>query len=254
MRKIESFEQLREVIEALGDNLKRPIKLLVLISMITMIQLRKVYDHEAEARYAADMVAGESLPAIKGNFDLSVPALYCYDGEHRLNAARENGETYVLMELTPGTKRDATLNAAGVNARHGVERKEEDEVNAVMTLLNDKEWRTWSSTRIAKLTRTNVPFVEKLRQEKESRCAESSADSATPTKRKVLRNGTEYEMTIPAKPKKDPVEVALSKIVKLIESVDSEDRQRLVGAVVDKLKGNDATANTKSRSIFGISI
>lgn len=242
MREIDSFEQLREVVGAVGDNLKKPLKLFVPISMITMIQLRKVYDNEAEARYAADMEAEESLPALKGNFDLSVPALYCYDGEHRLNAARKISRMHVPMELLPGNKRDAILNAAGVNTRHGVDWKEEDAVNAVMTLLNDKEWRTWSSTRIAKLTRTNVPLVEKLRQEKESQNAEPAADTAKPTKRKVLRNGTEYEMTIPAKPKKDPIEVALGKIVKLVESVGSEERQRLVDALVNKLKREDTAA------------
>ncbi len=116
---IDSFEQLREVVASVGDNLKKPLRLLVLASMITMIQLRKVYDHEAEARYAESMEAGESLPALRGNFDLSIPALYCYDGEHRLNAARTKERTHVLMDLVPGTKRDAILNAAGVNAQHG---------------------------------------------------------------------------------------------------------------------------------------
>lgn len=235
MKRVDSFEQLREIVESVGDNLKSSLRILVLITMITMIQLRRVYDHEAEKKYAQDMEAGESLPALKGNFDLAIPKLYCYDGEHRLNAAKSIGRTHILMELTPGTERDATLNAAGVNSRHGVDRKDEDETNAVTTLLDDEEWRTWSSTMIAKITRTNVPLVEKLRQERDP-----ATDTTKPTKRKVFRNGKEYMMTIPVKPRKDPVEVTLSKIIKLVESVGPDERQRLVDAVVDKLKGGES--------------
>ncbi len=242
MQRIDSFEQLREAVEAAGYNLKKPLRVLVLIAMITMIQLRKVYSTEAETRYAECEAAGETLMAIKGIFDLSVPALYCYDGEHRMNALIKNGKTHIAMELQPGTKREAILKAAGENDKHGVDLKDEDKHNIVMTLLDDEEWRCWSSTRIAKITRTSVPFVEKLRQEKESRDDASAPVSAKPMKRKAVRKGTEYEMKIPVKSKKDPVDVALAKFVKLVEPFSAEDRQRLVAAVVDKLKNGETAA------------
>ena len=236
MKKIDSFVQLCGVIEGAEVSIKRPLRVLVPLIMIVMIQLRRLYDSEAEARYAECMAAGEALPAIKGHYDLAAEKIYCFDGEHRLNAARKNGETHIIMELTPGTKRDAVLRAAGENDIHGVDRKDEDKRNIVMTLLEDKEWRCWSSTRIAKITRTSVPFVEKLRQEKESPGEGTVAGEPQPTQRKVVRNGKEYSMKVKTKAKKDPVEVALTKIVKLVESFDGDDRKRLTDAIPDKLK------------------
>lgn len=242
MKQVDSFEQLREAVEAVGANIKKPLRVLVLITMITMIQLRKLYSTEAEARYADCEAAGETLQAVKGLYDLSVPALYCYDGEHRMNALIKNGKTHIVMELEQGTKREAILKAAGENDKHGVDLKGEDKDNIVMTLLEDEEWRTWSSTRLAKITRTSVPFVEKLRQEKEASVNGATAGVAKPTKRKVIRKGKEYEMKVATKPKKDPVKVALTKIMKLVESVAVEERKRLVKAVLDKLKGEDTAA------------
>lgn len=242
MKQIDSFEQLREVVEAFGTNIKKPLRALVVVTMITVIQLRKIYSIEAEARYAECQAAGETWPAIKGLFDLAIPALYCYDGEHRLKATIKNGKTHIVMELAPGTEREAVLKAAGENDTHGVDRQEDDTRNIIMTMLEDAEWGCWSSTRIAKITRTNVPMVEKYRQEREAQSGTTAIGEVKPKKRKVFRNGKEYEMKIPVKPKKDPVEVALAKIVKLVEPFAAEDRQRLVSAVLDKLKGEDTAA------------
>ena len=236
MKKIDSLVDLREVTDEVEVSIKKPLRVLVPLIMIIMIQLRRLYDSEAEVRYAECMAAGEVLPAIKGHYDLATEKIYCFDGEHRLNAARKNGDTHIAMELTPGTKRDAVLRAAGENDIHGVDRKDEDKRNIVMTLLEDKEWRCWSSTRIAKVTRTSVPFVEKLRQEKESPGEGTVAGEPQSTQRKVVRNGKEYNMKVKVKAKKDPVEVALAKIVKLVESFDGDDRKRLTDAIPEKLK------------------
>ena len=62
------------------------------------------------------------------------------------------------------------------------------------------------------------------------------AGEPQPTQRKVVRNGKEYSMKVKTKSKKDPVEVALTKIVKLVESFDGDDRKRLTDAIPDKLK------------------
>ena len=240
--RIDSFEQLREATEAAGNNLKKPLRVLVFIAMITMIQLRKAYSTDTEDRYFECMKAGDVFPAIKGIYDLSASKIFGFDGEHRLNSTKRNGQTHILMELTPGTERDAILNAAGVNDAHGLGRTDEDKRNAVLALLADSEWQRWSSTKLAKISRTSVPFVEGLRQEGEEVLGTSKDGSGKTTKRKVERNGKVYEMTIPTRQHKDPVQVALAKIVKLVDAFDPEERQRLIVAVMDKLKDGETAA------------
>jgi hypothetical protein len=194
MLRIDSFDQLREKVETAGDNPRKPLRCMAPVGMITMIQLRKNYNVETEERYAAAMAAGDVFPAIKGNFDFTVPAIFCYDGEHRLGAVKRNGDTHIIMELTPGSERNAILNAAGVNGTHGLDRTNEDKRSAVEKLLADSEWKTWSSTRIAKLTRTSVPFVEELRQEAERMVEGGKAGPGKPRMRKFERNGKSHIM------------------------------------------------------------
>ncbi|QXD15805.1 hypothetical protein GQ464_002330 [Rhodocaloribacter litoris] len=61
------------------------------------------------------------------------------------------------------SRRDAILHSVGANAEHGLRRTGADKRRAVMTLLQDEEWRRWSDREIARRCRVSHPFVAKMR-------------------------------------------------------------------------------------------
>lgn len=237
---INAAEDMLKVGEMLKGGAKKTIRCMVLIPIIIALQLRSAFSQGTAKKYAVAQKDGVVLPPANGNLDLEAMEVYCYDGAHRLEAAKLNGETHLLMELTLGTKREATLNAAGVNEEHGLPRTKEDKRNSVETILADSEWRSRSSSWIAQVTHTSVPYVEELRKRADKAAGAQEGESAAPKKRRVMRGGKEYEMTIPTKPAKDPVDVILARVVKLAQTLDDTDRSRLSRAIVDALGGDAA--------------
>ena len=73
------------------------------------------------------------------------------------------GEEEISADIRPGTQRDARLFAVGANQTHGLRRSNEDKRRAVLVLLKDEEWCTWSDREIAKRCGVTHPFVAKLR-------------------------------------------------------------------------------------------
>ncbi len=240
MEQINNLEDLRRVAEAFKDGTKKSIRCMVPICMVKMIQLRKTNSTETVKKYAAAMKEGATMPPANGNLDIETLEIYCYDGAHRIEARKLNGETHIPMDLTPGTKRDATLNAAGVNEEHGLPRNKEDKFNAVDTVLADPECSCRSSSWIADLTKTSVPYVEALRKKADKAAKELGKKTVAPRTRLVKRNGCEYEMVIPEKPAKDPVDVILGKFAKMVGTLNEADRDRLLKAIIKKLGGKAA--------------
>jgi hypothetical protein len=72
------------------------------------------------------------------------------DGFHRVQAYMVLEHTEIVCDVRKGGKRDATLFSLGANATHGLRRTNEDKRRAVLTMLNDPEWRTWSDSEIAR--------------------------------------------------------------------------------------------------------
>jgi len=66
------------------------------------------------------------------------------DGHHRAKAALATGLTEIDAEVMPGTRRDALLYALSANRVHGLKRSNADKRHAVLLILADAEWRTWS--------------------------------------------------------------------------------------------------------------
>jgi hypothetical protein len=87
------------------------------------------------------------------------------DGYHRWHAAREADITSFRCDIRQGSRRDAILFACSANVLHGLRRKNADKHRAVMTLLNDAEWSTWSDNVIAEKCGVSHPFVGKLRSQ-----------------------------------------------------------------------------------------
>ena len=116
------------------------------------------------AEYAELMRTGVKFPPVVAFFDNS--HFWLVDGFHRLAAVRKAGLPYIEVQIGSfGTQRDARLHSAGVNGDHGLQRTNADKRHAVLMLLQDEEWGSWSDSAIAKACGVSHPFVGKVRAE-----------------------------------------------------------------------------------------
>ena len=91
---------------------------------------------------------------------------YLVDGFHRYFAYKKaGGIDEILADVHEGTKRDAILFSASVNATHGLRLTNQDKRKHVLVLLTDDEWSLWSDNAIAKHCKVTQPFVSKIRKE-----------------------------------------------------------------------------------------
>src|SRR5690606_10483672 len=81
----------------------------------------------------------------------------------------------------------AVLFSVGANAKHGLQRTNEDKRRAVTTLLIDPEWQKWSDREIARRTGVHHDTVGTYRRE-----LEASGGIRQITQREVMRGGTTY--------------------------------------------------------------
>lgn len=136
------------------------------------------------AEYAEDMRQGAEFPRVVLFFDGT--EYWLADGFHRVEAARQAGHEEIGAEIRQGDRRKAVLFSVGANANHGFRRTNEDKRRAVMTLLDDEEWRKWSDNKIASQCGVSHPFVGSLR---------SSLVTVTSDERRyTTKHGTEAVM------------------------------------------------------------
>lgn len=103
------------------------------------------------------------------------PVIVLYDGEcywladgyHRWHAHRNREEQGIACVIYTGTRRDAVLYSVGANCDHkpALPRSREDKRRAVMTLLQDPEWRNWSDREIALQCKVDHKTVGKIRRD-----------------------------------------------------------------------------------------
>lgn len=125
------------------------------------LQSRVEVDEETVADYALAIEAGDKFPPVLAFFDGI--HYYLTDGYHRYHAYKRAGRASIEVEVEYGTLRDAIFRSTGVNAKHGMRRTNADKRKAVMTLLDDFEWETMSSSEIAKHCGVSPAFVSNLR-------------------------------------------------------------------------------------------
>jgi len=128
-------------------------------------QSRKEIDQYTVDVYAEAMLEGVEFPAVRIFHDGI--HYYLADGFHRYFAAIKAKRTGIEAEVTSGTLSDAILYAVGANDKHGKPRTVEDKRNAVMMMLDNFEWSSWSTAEIAKQCKVSQPFVAGLRKGKE---------------------------------------------------------------------------------------
>lgn len=122
-------------------------------------QCRVSMDAATVERYREAWLDGADFPAVTVYDDGE--RRYLVDGFHRTEAALKAGKRKIRAQVIQGTRREAVLYAAGVNAEHGLQRTNDDKRRAVDMLLADPEWRQWSNRRLAKIVRVSPPFVAK---------------------------------------------------------------------------------------------
>lgn len=156
-------------------------------------QSRAEIDERVVDEYAEAVKDGAEFPPVRvyhdGNF------YYLADGFHRYFAHLKAGKAGIKADVMNGTLRDAVLHSLGANALHGLRRTNADKRKAVMTMLEDFEWNTWSDREIARQCNVSGPFVASLREslgkpEEERKFKTSTGKTTT---RKVAKETKEPE-------------------------------------------------------------
>lgn len=121
------------------------------ISTITVngsTQARTEINQSIVAEYSEALKAGTVFPPVIVFEDGA--SIWLADGFHRYHAHLHAGLSEIDCDVRIGTQRQAILFSLSANASHGLRRTNEDKRKAVMTLLNDPEWSSWSDNAIAK--------------------------------------------------------------------------------------------------------
>ena len=158
-------------------------------------QLRAACSSVTVQEYSEALAAGATFPPVIVFSDGD--SYWLSDGFHRFEAHQSAGLAKINAEIRDGGLRDAKLFAAGANADHGLRRTQADKRSAILVLLTDPEWRSWSDKEIARRTATSDKTVAKVRRELsgEGVNAEIRVEERTFT----TRHGTEAKRRIPSR-------------------------------------------------------
>ena len=133
------------------------------INITEAAQPRVTLDDAYTEEITTELQAGSEFPPVVV-FQES-QEYWLADGFHRYYAHIKSGLSEIKAEIHPGGMREAILYAVGANATHGKRRSNEDKRKAVLTLLQDSAWGTWSDRFIAGKCRVSQPFVGTIRKE-----------------------------------------------------------------------------------------
>lgn len=196
-------------------------------------QARRQLCEKTVQEYREAMEEGASFPPVKVFHDGK--DYWLADGFHRTHAALKTEAKTVEVDVATGTRRDAILYAVGANATHGLKRNNDDKHDAVLTLLDDDEWREWSDREISKRCNVSASFVAKIRKE-------MTPEEAPPTER-IYKNkhGQEAKMQTAKIGKPEPKQDAPkpeTRKVEITEEIPAEWR-----AAQEEAEGEDISLN-----------
>lgn len=149
-------------------------------------QPRAEIDTELVSEYRDRMADGDTFPPVEVVFDGT--DYWCWDGHHRVLAARRNGDNAIVANVRQGTLRDAQWLSFGANKDHGKRRERGDVRRALEAILADEEWSKTPQTKIAEHLGTSQGYVSEV---KSYLIANDKIHRSSVT---VTRNGTTYEM------------------------------------------------------------
>lgn len=170
------------------------------------IQVRVCLSKDTVDDYAERMREGDDFPPIDVFHDGT--NYWLANGFHRHAATRQIGRSEIKVRLHRGAKREALLFALKADTNYGLRRTNRDKRRAFELMWEDSEWRKWSHGIKAKTVGVSERTISNWEKEVSPKITE------TEQKKKFIRNGKEYEMTIPAKKAatvgKEPTATALA--------------------------------------------
>ena len=126
------------------------------------INARAAVRREITLEYAEALKAGARFPPVTVFFDGT--AYWLADGFHRYVAYEIAGIAEIPVEIRLGTPRAAALYSAAANGLHGLRPTRSDRRKAIIRLLEDPEWRSWTNQQIAQLCGAEPDMVDELRR------------------------------------------------------------------------------------------
>jgi hypothetical protein len=126
-------------------------------------QQRITLNQEVVIEYAEAMRQGDQFPPVNLTYDGT--NYWLTDGFHTTEAAWSIGVVDIEAIITNGSQRDAVLASVGVNSAHGLRRSNADKRRAVLTLLEDQEWKLWSDREISRRCKVHHSTVAKIRDD-----------------------------------------------------------------------------------------
>ena len=163
--------------------------LLTEINILAGTQSRAETNDDTVREYKEALEHGAEFPPVVVFSDGSERGKWLADGFHRYLAHRKAGLTEITCDVRVGTLRDAKLFSNGANRTHGLPRTNADKRRAVMNMLADDEWKTWSQEQIAKACGVSTGLVSKIVSE-----VSLHGEEIKPAARTVERNGKTYKM------------------------------------------------------------
>lgn len=174
------------------------------------LQSRTETNEQTIEDYADAIKLGDEFPPLLIYFDGT--HYWLVDGYHRYHAHKKAGKAGVTCEVVNDTFTNAILKAASVNTKHGMRRTYADKRKAVMTLLDDFEWKDWSNAEIARHCGVSPTFVANLRDSGgPDEVKYKTATGKVMTKAKATGKAKEPDLKEPEPELKEPAKQEQSK-------------------------------------------
>jgi hypothetical protein len=154
-------------------------------------QPRVAIDEDVVAEYADLYVDGVDLPPVTVFHDGST--YWLADGFHRYWARKRAKRESIAVEVIQGTRRDAILYSVGANASHGLRRTNEDKRKAVMIMLEDDEWSSWSDNDVARQCGVSHTTIQRYRASL-AHCASENSEPRQQKRTYKTKHGTIAQM------------------------------------------------------------
>jgi len=129
------------------------------------------------------------LPAVVIFFDGST--YWLADGKHRIEAAKERGDTTIECDVRAADKAAATWYAAGANREHGVPLTNKEKRQAVTNLFGAKQFVSATDEAIAEQVGCSAAAVKQVRDQLFPKTAAASPQC----QRRTTKAGTQIRMT-----------------------------------------------------------
>lgn len=137
----------------------------ILIDHESQANIREEIDNDVIKEYVRAMRGGETFPPCD-LFTENETFFWCADGDHRLFAWEDAGETSVPAHVHRGGLEAAKLFACKSNSRHGLQRKNCDKRAAVLFVLsNPIRVSAWSNARVATHCGVSESLVKRIKQQ-----------------------------------------------------------------------------------------